>query len=346
MTLTQVGGAFLIFILCPLLGGVPLIAWITRALTGRQIRQLGTGNVSVSAAFYHGGKWVGMLAVLSEALKGVAAVLLARAFFPLDPVWEIVALIALVMGRYWFGKGAGTTNVAWGYVAHDPITAALVFVISGIGFTILRERKQGRLSVLVLFPLITALRHPQEGELIGAAIALAVLLGWIYRKIPDDLDMTPDAGQADSQGVFRFFRGDRAVQSLDQVLDARKAGHKAATLSQLKRLGYPVPMGWILVPGDDPDPLFEILKPSPKAPLVVRSSAVGEDSETASAAGQYETILSITSREQLMPAMLALFCFLRSRLSRAISTRSPTARSSYGRADSKAGAGGFFRCCL
>jgi pyruvate,water dikinase len=307
MTLTQVWGALLIFILCPLLGGLPLIAWITYALTKRQLKQLGTGNVSVSAAFYHGGRFAGILAVLSEALKGVAAVLLARAFFPLDPTWEIVALIALVMGRYWFAKGAGTTNVVWGYVAHDPISAALVFVIGGIGFTILRERKQGRFGILVLFPIITALRHAQNQGLIVAAIALAVLLGWIYQKIPDDLDLTPEAGQAGSQSVFRFFRGDRAVQSLDQPLDFRKVGHKAATLSQLKRLGYPVPLGWILLPGDDPEPLFELLKPSPKSPLVVRSSAVGEDSETASAAGQYETVLSITSREQLMPAISRCF---------------------------------------
>ncbi|MGA7933566.1 MAG: glycerol-3-phosphate acyltransferase, partial [Kovacikia sp.] len=307
MTLTQVWGALLIFILCPLLGGLPLIGWITQVLTGQQLKQLGTGNVSVSAAFYHGGRLVGILAVLSEALKGVATVLLARAFFPLDPAWEMIGLIALVMGRYWFGKAAGTTNVVWGYVAHDPISAALVFVIGGIGFTILRERRQGRFGILILFPLITALRHSQQGGLIMATIVLAVLLGWIYQKIPDDLDLTPEAGQTDSRSVFRFFRGDRAIPTLDQTLKASKVGHKAATLSHLKRLGYPVPMGWILLAGDDLEPLFELLKPSPKSPLVVRSSAVGEDSETASAAGQYETVLSITSREQLMPAISRCF---------------------------------------
>ena len=81
MELTQVWGALLIFLVCPLLGGLPLIAWITYALTGRKLSQLGTGNASVSAAFYHGGRFVGILAVLSEAAKGIIAVLLARAFF-------------------------------------------------------------------------------------------------------------------------------------------------------------------------------------------------------------------------------------------------------------------------
>ncbi|WP_421655510.1 glycerol-3-phosphate acyltransferase [Leptothermofonsia sp. ETS-13] len=303
MTLTQVWGAFLIFTICPLLGGVPLIRWITRALTGRELQRLGTRNISVSAAFYHGGRLTGILAVLSEALKGIVAVLLARYFFPQDPSWEIMALIALVMGRYWFGKGAGTTNVVWGYTAHDPIAAGLVFLIGGIGFTILRERRQARFGILVLFPLITALRHLQEPDLIVATIALAVLLGWIYMKIPDDLDLSPQEVRSGSQEVFRFFRGDRAVNSLDKPLDAHKVGQKAATLSYLRRLGYPVPMGWVLIPGDDPEPLLNLLDPSPKQPLVVRSSAVGEDSETTSAAGLYETVLGITRKEELMPAI-------------------------------------------
>ncbi len=307
MTLTQVWGSLLIFILCPLLGGLPVISWITSAMTGQQLQRIGTGNISVSAAFYHGGRLVGVLAVLAEALKGIAAVLLARAFFRSDSAWELIALIALVIGRYWFGKGAGTTNVVWGYVVHDPIVAALTFVISGIGFTILRERRQGRLGVLVLFPLLTALRHPHEQGVIVASIALAVLIGWIYAKIPDDLDLAPDAGRTESRSMFRFFRGDRAVRSLGQVFDPQKVGQKAATLSHLKRSGYPVPDGWVLLPGDDPEPLFELLNPSPRKPLVVRSSAVGEDSETASFAGQYETVLSINSREQLMPAISRCF---------------------------------------
>ena len=307
MTLTQVWGALLLFIVCPILGGLPLIAWMTYALTRRQLTALGTGNISVSAAFYHGGRVAGILAVLSEALKGIAAVLLARSFFPVEHTWELVALMALVMGRYWFGKGAGTTNVVWGYIVHDPIAACFVFLIGGISFTVLRERQQGRLSVLVIFPLMTALRHPLDHELIGAAILLSVLLGWIYTKLPDDLDLAPTAAQADTQATFKFFRSDRAIRSLNDLLEARKVGQKAATLARLKRLGYPVPMGWVLSPGDDPEPLLELLKPSPKAPLIVRSSAVGEDSETASAAGQYESIASIVRREQLLPALSRCF---------------------------------------
>lgn len=299
----QVWGVLAIFILCPCLGGLPLIAWITRTLTGRRLERMGTGNISVSAAFYHGGKLAGILAVLSEALKGIAAVLLARAFFPTQPAWELIALIALVMGRYWVGKGAGTTNVVWGYVVHDWRVALLVFLIGGISFTLLREKELGRFGVLFLFPTITALLHLNDFGRIVAAIALAILIGWIYKKIPDDLDLSPTAGQAGSEKMFRFFRGDKAIVSLDDRLDPQKVGDKAATLSQLKSWGYPVPMGWVVVPGDDPEPLIQALQPSATQPLVVRSSAIGEDSEQAAAAGQYETVLQVTSRSMLRQAI-------------------------------------------
>ncbi|MFE1745500.1 glycerol-3-phosphate acyltransferase [Coleofasciculus sp. H7-2] len=303
MTLTQVWGVILIFIVCPLLGGLPLIAWIVRAFTGRRLARLGTGNVSVSAAFYHGGRFAGILAVLSEASKGVAAVLLARSFFPTEPEWELIALIALVMGRYWMGRGAGTTNVVWGIVVHAPLVAVLVFVIGGVSFTLVRERKQGRILVLILLPVFMALLPNHSTAQVVAAIALSGIIAWIYQKIPDDLDLPSEQAQTGNKAVFRFFRGDKAIVSLDQPLEASKVGQKAATLSQLKRWGYPVPMGWVLTPGDDPGVMIEFLEASEKQPLAVRSSAVGEDSEQSSAAGQYETILNVTSAEALEEAI-------------------------------------------
>lgn len=292
----------LLLLACPLLGGVPLTGWITRLFAGRQLPQLGTGNISVSAAFYHGGTVAGILAVLAEAGKGLGAVLLAQWAFSGEPTGELIALIALVIGRYWIGHGAGTTNVVWGCVAYDWAVALFVFLIGGISFTILRQRQQGKILVLILLPLIIALYRQDVSETL-AAIALSALMAWIYQKIPDDLDLSAPATTGDSQQVFQFLRGDRAILSLDRPLDPRQVGQKAATLSQLKRWGYSVPRGWVLPAGDDPAPLIASLEPSEQDPLVVRSSAVGEDSEQASAAGQYRTILQVTSRPGLKKAI-------------------------------------------
>jgi phosphohistidine swiveling domain-containing protein/glycerol-3-phosphate acyltransferase PlsY len=306
MTLMQVWGAFLIFLLCPLLGGIPLTGWIVRGLTGQRLSQLGTGNIGVSAAFYHGGTGVGILAVGAEAFKGIAAVLLAQYFFPTEPVWAVIALIALVMGRYWMGRSAGVTNVVWGFLVYDPIVAGLTFLISFIGFTILRERQQGRLFVLILLPLLTALRHNDGGQVLAVA-GLSGLIAWIYQKLPDDLELPVQGARVESQRFFQFFRGEGALKSLDQVWSSAQVGAKAATLSQLKAWGYPVPRGYVLQAGDDPAALVKLTQPSAAEPVVVRSSAIGEDSLTASAAGQYQSVVNVTSQTELEAAIATCF---------------------------------------
>ncbi len=299
----ELWGVFVILIICPFLGALPLIAWINQALGRRQLAKAGTGNIGVAASFYHSGTWVGILAVLSEALKGIAAVLISRIFFPSGSAWELVALIALVAGRYFVGRGAGTTNVVWGFTVHDPLVAVFVMVVAVICFTISRDRILAKYGVLILFPIIVGILHVDDSFRIIAAIALASLLGWIYKQIPDDLDLPVQDAQPESQAMLQFLRGDRGILSLDDELDPAVVGYKAARLSEIKRWGYSVPKGWVLPPHEDPQALIEFLQPSELSPLVVRSSAIGEDTQQASGAGQYETILNVTTKEGLRSAI-------------------------------------------
>ncbi|MEM1366873.1 MAG: glycerol-3-phosphate acyltransferase [Cyanobacteria bacterium P01_H01_bin.15] len=304
MTFTQLWGALFVFFGCPLLGALPLISWLTFGLTGLRLQRLGTGNISVSAAFYHGGTLPGILAVLSEAGKGIAAVLITRQFFPADPVWEILALIALVCGRYWAGRGAGTTNVVWGIVVHDPISAGLILLIGGISFTVFRDRKTAKYVVLVLLGLTMTLRHLGDPPQVVAAWLLAILIGWIYQSLPDDLDL-PSADSR-SRSMLRFLQGQKLL-TLNETLKPAKAGQKAATLAQLRSWQYPVPDGWIVQAGDDPQRYLSQFAPSPENPLIVRSSATNEDSADAAAAGQYLTIANVNSREALQAAITEVF---------------------------------------
>jgi phosphohistidine swiveling domain-containing protein/glycerol-3-phosphate acyltransferase PlsY len=300
----ELRGFLVIFVICPLLGALPLIAWITQALSKKQLAQLGTGNIGVSAAFYHGGTLVGTLAVLSEAFKGIAAVLLARAVFDDGSAWELLALITLVLGRYFVARGAGTTNVVWGFAVHDPLVAIFVLLLAGISFTIIRSRQAAKYGVLIVFPIIVRVLHSEDGFRLFAAIALAGLLAWIYNQIPDDLDLSVTESTPESQAAMNFFRGDKAsVLTLDDELDADFVGNKAAKLAEIKRWGYQVPKGWVLLPYEDAQNLIDMLQPSELSPLVVRSSAIGEDTDTASAAGQYESILNVTTKQGLRTAI-------------------------------------------
>lgn len=306
LSLTQVWGALLILLMCPLLGALPLTGWLTGALGGGELRQGSGGNAGVSAAFETGGTIAGLLAIVIEAAKGIVAVLLARHYFPADPAWEIIALIALVMGRYWGAKAVGTTSVLWGAIVHSPVTAGLTLLISFLGFTIFRERQQGRLLVLVLFPLMTALNQAGGMQVLLTA-CLCGLVGWIYQKVPEDLEVPTAATRLESQRLFGFFRSDRALRSLDQLLSKDIVGGKAAILSQLKAWGYPVPPGYVLPAGDDPTMLIEITRPSVQATVVVRASVVGDNPAIASSAGQYAAVLDVKSQDALFAAINQVF---------------------------------------
>jgi len=168
----------------------------------------------------------------------------------------------------------------------------------------MHSRHVVKFGVLLLFPLFVTLLHLSDVPKMLAAVVLACLMAWIYTKIPDDMNLAAEEAQTESQAMLEFLRGDRAMVSLDEELDAAIVGEKAATLSQIKRWGYSVPKGWVLAPIDeDPELLTEFLQPSELSPLVVRSSAIGEDSELASAAGQYKTVLNVTSPQELQQAI-------------------------------------------
>ena len=73
--------------------------------------------------------------------------------------------------------------------------------------------------------------------------------------------------------------------------DAERVGGKAANLGELKRAGFNVPDGFVVI-GDPGREVAEALGVLGIGPVAVRSSAVAEDLADASFAGQYETFLN------------------------------------------------------
>ncbi|MCS7012688.1 MAG: glycerol-3-phosphate acyltransferase [Chloroherpetonaceae bacterium] len=74
--------AFLLAALSYLIGSIPFAFLILKALTGKDIRTLGTGNVGAMNSYdVTGSKAIGITVGVLDALKGVAVVLLADAYF-------------------------------------------------------------------------------------------------------------------------------------------------------------------------------------------------------------------------------------------------------------------------
>src|SRR5712692_6978784 len=94
------------------------------------------------------------------------------------------------------------------------------------------------------------------------------------------------------------------VVSLDAVTvaDAARVGGKAANLGELKKAGFNVPNGFVVI-GEPGEELADIAGALGGGPMAVRSSAVAEDLADASFAGQYETFLNVQGLEKLRKAI-------------------------------------------
>ena len=310
------------------LGALPLTGWAVRVFTRRDLRALGTGNVGVSAAFIHGGKLAGIAAVLVEIARGVVPVLAGRFCFPDAPAIAIALLIPLVAGRYAIARGGGVTNAVWGLLVFSPPVA----VSSGIWGLLawgLAQRWWGEGDRTRLFasrcgclctPVWVWVWRQSMPEFL-AATGLALLLAAINFSQGDDMALSK------SEQLF----------SLDDSLDAAICGDKAAKLSQLKRAGFNVPAGFILASKEEgrrkkeegrgkkeegrrnegegrrneenadrlliSNFVIQNLKSKIQNRMIVRSSAAGEDGDTSSAAGQYQTIGPVFTEAELMDAI-------------------------------------------
>ncbi|HEX5216396.1 MAG TPA: PEP/pyruvate-binding domain-containing protein, partial [Vicinamibacterales bacterium] len=115
----------------------------------------------------------------------------------------------------------------------------------------------------------------------------------------------------------RRARCEELCVSLSCATEAARVGGKAANLARLIALGIAVPDGEVLtaeafarahaspVLPDDVATAVEGLADRwlTHAPLVVRSSAIGEDGATASFAGQFDSILHVGTRDELLQAI-------------------------------------------
>jgi phosphohistidine swiveling domain-containing protein len=99
------------------------------------------------------------------------------------------------------------------------------------------------------------------------------------------------------------------IRRLDEIGlgDVATAGRKAANLGALARQGFPVPPGVVVAAGAPDEALadsaLEALEALGDGPVAVRSSALAEDLDGASFAGQYETVLGVSGAAAVLDAV-------------------------------------------
>jgi glycerol-3-phosphate acyltransferase PlsY len=155
--------------------------YLARRLDGRDIRTLGSGNAGATNIGRSHGRAAAVTALVLDAAKAAAAVVLARQILPND--WSgMLAVVAVIAGHVWpmqlgFRGGKGVASAIGGFLTADPV--ASLFVI-GIWLVVFATTRRWALSGLVAIgtaPLVfIALRRPWVSILFAALAVIIVFL--------------------------------------------------------------------------------------------------------------------------------------------------------------------------
>jgi glycerol-3-phosphate acyltransferase PlsY len=165
-----------------LLGSVPFGLLLTRLAGKGDIREIGSGNIGATNVLRTGSKGLAAATLVLDAVKGAAAVLIARQFWP-DAV-NFAAAGALIGHLYpaWLrfkgGKGVATML---GILVPLFWQAAAVYVVLWIGLLlILRISSLAGMTAAASAPVTAAVLG--EEALFPMLLGFALLVIWKHRE--------------------------------------------------------------------------------------------------------------------------------------------------------------------
>ena len=170
-----------------LLGSIPSAYIVTRLVKGKDIRQLGGGNVGGLNVFREVGPWPALAAGIVDVSKGAATVAIAYWLLALPPLFVLLAGLAAVIGHNWMvflkfsgGKGMGPAIGVLAMVMplYGYWQGLLIFLgIVIIPFIITRNVALSMGIGLVALPFITWLGiHSGIGTIMAVSLGLVVVI--------------------------------------------------------------------------------------------------------------------------------------------------------------------------
>lgn len=185
----------LVVIAAYLLGSIPFGYLIVRAREGADVRETGSGGTGATNVTRRAGKIAGVLTLVCDALKGLAAVLLARWLASPDfgINWTVAAAaIAVLLGHIfpvWLGfrGGKGVATGVGVFLALSPMAIACSLALFVPIVILTRYISLGSIVAAVAFPIfvwvfITMDGIPgQQAPLMTAAVLGAGLIVVMHR---------------------------------------------------------------------------------------------------------------------------------------------------------------------
>jgi glycerol-3-phosphate acyltransferase PlsY len=164
------------------LGSIPFGYILLRIFRGEDVRQTGSGNIGATNVA-RSSPALGILTLVLDALKGLAAVLLARALVPEQGWPAVVAAVFAVLGHMFsiwlsFRGGKGVATALGSFVVIAPkavLVMVCVFLVLVLAF---RYVSLASIAAVGLFPVLACFldgyRHPPLLAVMAAAAILII----------------------------------------------------------------------------------------------------------------------------------------------------------------------------
>ncbi len=192
----------LVLLAAYLIGGIPFGYLIVKLRTGRDVRQMGSGNIGATNVLRTTGRGWGVLTLLLDIAKGWAACALMQRAAGGDAGWVAAAGVAVVLGHaypLWLKFQGGKAVASFvGVALHlAPWALAAVAAVFVIAVAATRYISLGSILGAGLFPFaVWILYHPGPAVMSAVAFCGAFII-WRHRSNIQRL-------RSGTENVFRF----------------------------------------------------------------------------------------------------------------------------------------------
>jgi glycerol-3-phosphate acyltransferase PlsY len=185
-----------------LLGGIPFGYVLVRLTTGRDVRQVGSGNIGATNVLRTTGRAAGVATLLLDIAKGYLAVWLEGRLTGGHVEWMSAAALAVMIGHSYpvflhfrGGKAVAAFVGAWLCLTPVPLAATLVVFVVMVAWS--RHISLGSIIGAGTFPLaVWLIEHPPLIVVVAAVVSGAFI---IYRHRENLVRL-----RAGTESVFSF----------------------------------------------------------------------------------------------------------------------------------------------
>jgi glycerol-3-phosphate acyltransferase PlsY len=174
----------LLLVAAYLIGGIPFGYLLVRLKSGKDVRDMGSGNIGATNVLRTTGRAAGVVTLLLDIAKGALAVWLMDRYAGGSPLWNSLAALTVMAGhafpvflKFKGGKAVASFIGAFLYLTPVPLAAVLIVFVVVVAFT--RYISMGSMMAAGSFPLaVFLISHPPLPVLAAALVAGAFI---VYR---------------------------------------------------------------------------------------------------------------------------------------------------------------------